>query len=261
MPDLSDRVSVVVGAGRGFGRAVALSLSKQGSRLVLASRTQSELAETQRLIADSTGHQPLAIAVDVSEPEQVDLLRDEVRRAFGPVQILVNSAATFGPVADVASVDAHEWLQTLAVNAMGPFLTCRAFVAGMVGSGWGRVINVSASVCFMPPDPGISAYVTSKVALNQLTRHLAAELAGTGVTANAIHPGVFKSAMWLDIKTKAQAIPGETRLTSWAARVEESGGEPYEKGVDLVNRILRDGDTNGRFLWPESSWDAPLPTW
>jgi NAD(P)-dependent dehydrogenase (short-subunit alcohol dehydrogenase family) len=73
----------------------------------------------------------------------------------------------------------------------------------MVDAGWGRIVNVSSAAALAPPGPLNSAYATSKVALNQLTRQLAAELVGTGVTANVIHPGEVKTEMWADIRDKA----------------------------------------------------------
>jgi NAD(P)-dependent dehydrogenase (short-subunit alcohol dehydrogenase family) len=133
----------------------------------------------------------------------------------------------------------------------------------MVAAGWGRVINVSSSSCFMEPDAVSSAYATSKVALNQLTRHLAAELAGTGVTANAIHPGSLRTEMWRDIRTKAEGVPNAESLTDWTDRVDANGGDPMEKGVEVVMRLIDDldGATNGRFCWPENAMEAPAPTW
>jgi NAD(P)-dependent dehydrogenase (short-subunit alcohol dehydrogenase family) len=260
--DLSGKVSVVIGAGRGFGRAVALSLAASGSDVVLASRSSNELAETAKTIYQETGTKALAIPTDVGQRNEVDALRSAVEDAFGAVDILVNAAGIFGPVASIATADPDEWLQTLLTNTAGALFTCRAFVGWMMDRGWGRIVNVSASACFMPPATSISAYVTSKVALNQMTRHLAAEVDGTGVTANAIHPGVFKSEMWRDIRDKARANPGEAKLRDWAAWVEQSGGEPFEKGVRVVNHLIHDvPSTNGQFCWPDDSFDAPLPTW
>ncbi|HEY5058923.1 MAG TPA: SDR family oxidoreductase [Gaiellaceae bacterium] len=262
MAELAGKVSVVTGAGRGFGRAVAISLAAAGSNVVLASRSSSELDETVETIRRETGNESLAVATDVSRSADVDRLRAAAENAFGPVDILVNAAAVFGPVAPIATTNPEEWLQTLLINTAGSLFTCSAFAGGMIGNGWGRIVNVSASACFMAPDINTSAYVTSKVALNQMTRHLAAELEGTGVTANAMHPGVFKSEMWRDIRDKARAIPGEKRLNAWANGVEESGGEPFEKGVTVVNRLIHDvPPPNGRFFWPDDSYDPPLPTW
>jgi NAD(P)-dependent dehydrogenase (short-subunit alcohol dehydrogenase family) len=255
-------VAVVTGAGRGFGRAVAVALANRGCDVVLASRSEAELATTAELAEEAPGR-TLVVPTDVSRREDVEALKDTTSRAFGNPAILVNDAAVHGPVSGIANTDVQEWLRTLAINTGGPLLTCRAFVPAMIEAGWGRVVNVSSSSCFMEPDAVSSAYATSKVALNQLTRHLAAELAGTGVTANAIHPGSLKTAMWLDIRTKAQGVPNADRLTDWTDRVDDNGGDPMEAGVQVVMRLIDDDDAsiNGQFCWPENTMEEPAATW
>ena len=175
----------------------------------------------------------------------------------------MNAAAVHGPVAPIATTDLDDWLRTLAINTAGPLYTCHAFVAGMIAKGWGRVINVSSSSCFMEPDAVSSAYATSKVALNHLTRHLAAELVGTGVTANVIHPGSLKTEMWRDIREKARAVPNVSHLIAWTDSVNETGGDPLDKGVDVVMRLVdAEADAvNGRFCWPENAMEKPVATW
>ena len=91
------------------------------------------------------------------------------------------------------------------VDLVAAYLTTRAFVNGMIDAGWGRIVNFTSAASLHPPGPLNSAYGTSKAGLNQLTRHLAAELEGTGVTANVIHPGDVKTAMWA---TSATTSPG-----------------------------------------------------
>ena len=91
------------------------------------------------------------------------------------------------------------------IDTVGPYLVSRACIDGMLAAGWGRIINLSSAAALHTPGPLNSAYATAKVALNQLTRHLAAELEGQGVTANVIHPGDVKTAMWADIRDKTQA--------------------------------------------------------
>jgi NAD(P)-dependent dehydrogenase (short-subunit alcohol dehydrogenase family) len=243
MTDLSDAVAVVTGASRGLGKDVADALTVRGVKVASVARS----AERFR--------------TDVRDPEQVAQLARDVVAELGTPTILVNAAGTFGPLERFRDTDPAAWIETLAVDAIGPYLTCRAFVGGMIDTGWGRIVNVTSAASLHPPGALGSAYATAKAALNQLTRHLAADLEGTGVTANVIHPGDVKTAMWEEIRDEAARL-GEVAapFTQWAAWVDETGGDPPAKAVDLVLRIL-ESDVNGRFLWVDEPLQPPIPSW
>jgi NAD(P)-dependent dehydrogenase (short-subunit alcohol dehydrogenase family) len=250
-------VAVVTGAGSGLGRAVACALAERGHELVLVGRRDAELEATREL----AGGGALVVPADVSVPAQVEALHARARAERGHAEILVNGAGVFGPFALVAESDPEQWIATLMVNTVAPYLTCRAFLPGMLAAGRGRIVNVSSAGALYPPGPFNSAYATAKAALNRFTRHLAAEVAGTGVTANVVHPGSLRTAMFDDIKAQVEAA-GEraTAFREWVALVEQTGGDPVAKGVDVVLRAI-DGDANGEFLWPDDALEPPLPTW
>jgi NAD(P)-dependent dehydrogenase (short-subunit alcohol dehydrogenase family) len=134
----------------------------------------------------------------------------------------------------------------------------------MQSAGWGRIINFSSAAALHTPGPLNSAYGTSKVALNHFTRHLAAELAGTGITANVIHPGEVKTAMWAEIRDDSQQL-GEIAAgyRQWAANVGETGGDDPQKAVDLVCEIIRHPDPShtGQFLWIKGGMQTPIASW
>ncbi len=259
-PNLAGRVAVVTGAGRGVGRAISLALAARGARVALVARDAAQLEQTRRLIA-LAGGEAHVFSVDVtSQIDVLDRLGPAVDKALGSPQILVNAAGMYGPVALLKDGDPAEWVRTLMVNTAGPYLCSRAFVGGMVASGWGRVINVTSAAAEHPPGPLTSAYVTSKVALNALTRGLAAEVAGTGVTANMFHPGEVKTEMWRHIKNGAEAIgPAGTGLSAWAGWVERTGGDLPEKSADLALYLVGDAaaEVNGQFLWIEGGLQSP----
>ena len=131
----------------------------------------------------------------------------------------------------------------------------------MLDAGWGRIVSLSSAASLHTPGPVTSAYATAKVALNQFTRHLAAELEGTGVTANVIHPGDVKTAMWADIRDKTGVVAGDgSGYDNWVAWVEKTGGDPPEKAAKLVIDII-ESDVNGRFLWIDDPLQVPIPSW
>ena len=187
--DLAGRIAVVVGAGSGLGRDLASALAENGAKVVLAGRTRENLEATFRMLPALSQVDALVAPTDVSKREDVDSLHELTKQRFGRAGILINSAGIFGPLRPLTRSDPDEWIQTLFINCVGPYLTCRAFAPGMVDQGWGRIVNVSSAAPLYPPAAVNSAYATSKAALNQMTRHLAAELDGTGVTANVMHPG------------------------------------------------------------------------
>ena len=263
MADQAGRVAVVTGGGRGLGRATALALAERGAAVAAVARSADQLAETERLAAGSEGS-VAGFSCDVADPAAVARLRGEVEKRLGTPTILVNAAGVFGPIALIADVDPDEWVRTIMIDAVASFLTVNAFLPGMLDAGWGRIVNVTSAASLHPPGALNSAYATAKVALNQFTRHLAAETADTGVTANVIHPGDVKTDMWADIRDKAAALgPKGDAYTAWVEWVAETGGDPPHKAVDLILRLTSDagGDTTGQFCWVEDPLQPPIPSW
>lgn len=260
---LTGKVGVVTGAGRGLGQRVAVALAQAGASVAVVARTPSQVEATVERIR-ATGARAIALPLDVSNAGAVDELARRTRAELGPATILVNAAGIFGPIRLVADSDPAAWIETIAINLIGPYLTCRAFASDMLSAGWGRIVNFSSAASLHTPGPLNSAYGTSKVALNQFTRHLAAELAGSGVTANVIHPGEVKTAMWAGIRDESQQL-GEVAAgyRQWAENVGETGGDDPQKAVDLVLEILRDPDPThtGKFLWIKGGMQTPLPSW
>lgn len=263
MADQERRVAVVTGGGRGLGRAAAVALAGRGARVVAVARSADQLTETEGLAAGSPGS-VTGIAADVADAEAVARLRAQVVERFGPPSILVNAAGVFGPIALIKDVDPQEWVRTVMIDAIAPFLTVNAFLAGMLEAGWGRIVNVTSAASLHPPGPLNSAYATGKVALNQLTRHLAAEIEGSGVTANVIHPGDVMTDMWADIRDKVAVMgPIADAYRAWVDWVAETGGDPPQKAVDLILHLTSDAgaDTNGLFCWIKDPLQAPIASW
>ena len=263
MDELAGRVALITGAGRGIGRLAALRLARRGVRVALVSRSASQLARTAEEITANSG-QAIAFPADVASPQSVADLKEAVEDRLGQPSILVNAAGVFGPIQMVWNTDPAAWISTVMVNTIGPYLTCQAFVGDMVREGWGRVVNVTSAAALHDPGPINSAYGTSKAALNQFTRHLAAEISGSGVTANVIHPGDVKTDMWADIRDGVEGLgPVAQRYRDWAAWVESTGGDDPEKASDLIEALMASqaAAINGRFLWIKDGLQPPIQSW
>lgn len=253
-------LALVTGASRGLGREIALGLAKTGHKVLAVARTKSAL---DSLVNEYPGV-IFSYEADVSDNANVESLASKVKKEHGSVQILVNAAGVFGPIDLIHKTDPEQWAKTILIDTLAPYFTTRVFLPGMLEKRWGRVINVSSAAALHPPGALNSAYGTSKVALNQFTRHLAAEISGSGVTANVIHPGDVKTEMWADIKEKALAL-GEVGkdYSAWVNWVAETGGDDPKKAMELILEIVshsHDG-VNGRFLWIKDPLQAPIPSW
>lgn len=192
-PDsLSGRTAVITGGGRGIGAAIAAQLASAGVDLVVAARTGEEIGGVAER-ARAVGVRAWAVPCDVTDEAAVASLTAEALERLGRVDILVNNAG-LSSSAPVHRTSLEEWNRLIAVNATGTFLCTRAFLPAMLERGWGRVVNV-ASVAGLHGARYIAAYAAAKHAVMGLTRAAAAEVAGRGVTVNAVCPGYVDTPM------------------------------------------------------------------
>ena len=184
---LKGKVAIVTGGGRGIGRAIARKFAGEGAAVVVAARTESEVHGAAKEIQEAGGH-AAAVVADVSREVDCDKVVHLARETFGAINILVNNAATYGPVRSVEKITPREWDQVMDVNLRGPFMLVRLVLPEMYERGSGVILNVitiAAKAAFQFNGP----YAASKAGLMGLTRTLAAEGARKGVRVNAVSPG------------------------------------------------------------------------
>lgn len=187
--DVSDRVTIITGAGQGLGREYALAFAKAGAIPVLAELDGDKLAGVAGEI-EAAGGRCLAIETDVGDLASVEAMAARTLETYGRIDVLINNAAVFAaiPRRTFDEIPLEEWSRVLHVNITGSYLCARAVAPAMREARQGRIINVSSGT--VPQGvPGFLHYVTSKSAIIGMTRVLARELGDYEINVNTLMPG------------------------------------------------------------------------
>ncbi len=232
---LTGRGAVVTGGGRGIGAAVAQALADAGAGVVVAARTPEEI---ERVAAGlrQRGARAWPVPCDVTGEESVRNLGLAARSRLGTVDILVNNAGAAASQ-PLRKITLEEWNRMLAANATGTFLCTREFTPGMVERGWGRVVNV-ASAAGLEGAKYVAHYSAAKHAVIGFTRSVALELAGTGVTINAVCPGYVDTPMTRRTLAEVQSRAGLPRDQALAAVLATTGQDRLIAPEEVAAAVL-----------------------
>ncbi|MEO7367767.1 MAG: SDR family oxidoreductase [Gemmatimonadaceae bacterium] len=227
---LKGKVAFVAAASKGLGRAIAEELAAEGASLALNARGSDALDETCRQIESSTSARVLALAGDVSAPEQVDAMVKRAIDHFGRIDILVTNAG--GPPSGAfETLTPDMWQSAVELTLLSVVNLTRAVLPGMKDRGWGRIINVT-SIAVKQPVHGLMLSNSLRSAVTGFARSLANEVAPFGVTVNNLLPGYTRTERVTQLSAataKREGISEEQAVARWESEIPMGRlGEPRE---------------------------------
>ncbi|HSH77343.1 MAG TPA: SDR family NAD(P)-dependent oxidoreductase [Herpetosiphonaceae bacterium] len=219
---LQGRVALITGAGSGIGKATAVLMAKEGARIAALDVTEDAVKRTLRDI-ERDGGEAIALAADISQPDQMQRAVEQIDRKWGRVDIVFADAGINGVWAPLEELDPDEWDRTLGINLKGTFLTCKYTAPYLKRQGGAIIVTSSVNGTRMFSNTGASAYSSSKAAQVAFTKMIALELAPDKVRANVICPGAIETN--IDESTEKRELE-EVRIP-----VEyPEGSQPREDG-------------------------------
>jgi NAD(P)-dependent dehydrogenase (short-subunit alcohol dehydrogenase family) len=218
--DLAGRVAVVTGGAQGIGFAIAKRLAQSGAKIVLWDQDGDLLARAKVELSA-----PLAVTLDQTDFEAVVGATSTTIAQLGAIDILVNNAGISGPTMPVVDYPVEQWRRIIDIDLNGPFYCCKAVVPGMIGRGYGRIVNV-ASIAGKEGNPNAAAYSAAKAGIIALTKSLGKELASHDIAVNCITPAAAKTRIFDQIS--------QTHIDYMLARIPRGRFLKVEEAAAMV---------------------------
>lgn len=205
---LKDKAALITGASKGIGKAIAVTLAREGCRVGISARGESALRETAEEIR-AGGGTVHAISADVTHAEDATRLVQETADRFGTIHILVNNAGGIGSFSSFDSLSDQDWWDVLNLNVLSTVRVTRAVLPYMQKQRWGRIINI-ASESGIQPDPLMPHYNASKAALINLTKSLSKAYGKDGILVNTVSPAFIRTPLVNDMLAERAKAKGAT---------------------------------------------------
>ncbi len=236
MKKFENKVVLITGAGGGIGKAIALAFAKEGAKLALVDLKEEFLQSTKQE-AETLGAEVITFGGNVADYDNIHAIFQETNEKLGSVDVACNNAGVVG-IGSIEEITPEEWDRVLGINAKGVFICTKAALEVMKPQGSGAIIN-TASIAGKMGMPHLSHYVASKFAVIGFTNSIAKEVAATGITVNAICPGIIGTGMWRGEGGIADRWkkPGETEEQSW----ERNKTTLIPQGVDQSAEDIAEG--------------------
>jgi NAD(P)-dependent dehydrogenase (short-subunit alcohol dehydrogenase family) len=201
---LAGKVALVTGGGRGIGRRYALGLAKEGASVAVNALRKEGAMETVKEVEDHGG-KAVAVPGDVAQKKDVERVVAEVTEAWGRIDCLINNAGVNPFILPAEGIEEQGWDRVMAVNLKGVFLCCQAAFPVMKEQGGGRIVNISSQAALFG-EQGLLPYCVSKAGVLALTRVLAYEWSGHGISVNAVAPGFIAGGMNQPLLKKTEFV-------------------------------------------------------
>jgi len=227
---LKGKTAIITGASRGIGKVIAEAFAKEGCDLTIASRNFDEISETAKELKKHADVLP--VKCDVSNTADVEAMVKKTFDHFKKIDILVNNAGIYGPIGCFIENDIELWKKTVDINLIGTAICTRLVLPHMVKAKRGKIINLSGGGSGGLPQPTISAYVTSKMAVVRFTEVIADEVKEHNIQVNSIAPGAVNTRLLDQILAAGDKV--DKKFLERSMKQLETGGTPPEKAAKLA---------------------------